>query len=304
MSASGQLRGRLRAECRGRRQWGDRGVKTKILAAVAVPAAAAGVIGILGMQAMGEATTQANSLYENNVTAVAATGDMNRLISEMRIVARDALLAPTPQETQLELEQLDRLRAEFDAVAETYTAGGLGERRQVAFDELAAALGEYELNQEELLAPLAAAGDIPQWIAVNEAEVSPLTEAMTEAVLRLRELEGEEAQTAVAAIDSSAATQTTISLIIMIVGLLIAVGVGLVVATGIARATRKVRDVTDALAQGDLTHSTGLTTRDELGQMGQALDSAVADLRSVMASVVGSADAVAASSEELSASSA
>ena len=79
---------------------------------------------------------------------------------------------------------------------------------------------------------------------------------------------------------------------------------GFFVATGVARATRKVREVTEALANGDLTRSSGLTTQDEMGQMGASLDTAVAALRDVMATVVGSADAVAASSEELSASSA
>ena len=65
-----------------------------------------------------------------------------------------------------------------------------------------------------------------------------------------------------------------------------------------------MQDVAEALAAGDLTVSSGLTTKDEMGRMGASLDSAVDGLREVMATVVGSADAVAASSEELSASSA
>src|SRR5690606_38949470 len=41
---------------RERAWWGDRGIKVKILAAVAVPTIAAGVIGITGMQVMHNAT--------------------------------------------------------------------------------------------------------------------------------------------------------------------------------------------------------------------------------------------------------
>ncbi len=66
----------------------------------------------------------------------------------------------------------------------------------------------------------------------------------------------------------------------------------------------RVKAALEALARGDLTVSTGVRTRDEVGQMAQSLDAAQAGLREVMAAVIGSADAVAASSEELSASSA
>ena len=65
-----------------------------------------------------------------------------------------------------------------------------------------------------------------------------------------------------------------------------------------------MQDVAEALAAGDLTKTSGLTTKDELGRMGAALDEAVDSMRGVLASVSSSADAVAASSEELSASSA
>jgi methyl-accepting chemotaxis protein len=46
----------------------------------------------------------------------------------------------------------------------------------------------------------------------------------------------------------------------------------------------------EALAAGDLACSAGLTTRDELGQMGAALDTVVGELRTVMSSVVSSAE--------------
>jgi methyl-accepting chemotaxis protein len=72
----------------------------------------------------------------------------------------------------------------------------------------------------------------------------------------------------------------------------------------IKRPVQQVKAALDALATGDLTVATGVAANDELGQMASALDIALQSLREVMSSVVGSADAVAASSEELSASSA
>ena len=283
--------------------WGDRGVKTKILAAVAVPAVAAATIGVLGMQAMGDATARAEKLYSGNLKGAVAGSQIDALVANLRVNTRDTVLSNGP-DVHGNLDKGRAIVAELDDLVATYEATGMSPDRRVALDDLVAAVDAYAAFQQQVLGPLALAGDVQGWIAVNGSQGPALVTAMEDNIDRLLTIEEGDGQKAIDSIKSSAASQTTTSIAIMVAALLIAVGVGLVVATGIARATRKVQDVTDALAKGDLTRSSGLTTKDELGRMGQALDAAVTDLRAVMASVVGSADAVAASSEELSASSA
>src|SRR3954468_6524337 len=102
---------------------------------------------------------------------------------------------------------------------------------------------------------------------------------------------------------SYTSSRTTI-IVGLLLGGLMALGLGWFVARSIAGSVKKVQTVAQGLAQGDLTRSSGLRTRDELGRMGAALDTAVGELRRLLSTVVSSADAVAASSEELSASSA
>ena len=85
-------------------------------------------------------------------------------------------------------------------------------------------------------------------------------------------------------------------------GLAALVLLGRAIAVSVTRPVRAVAGVLAAMAAGDLTRSSGLAQRDEVGAMAAALDGALGSLRSVMGSVVGSADAVASSAEELSAS--
>ena len=70
------------------------------------------------------------------------------------------------------------------------------------------------------------------------------------------------------------------------------------------RPLNRIREVAEAVGRRDLTASTGLTSADEVGRTGAALDDAVAEVRALVHALGTSADAVAASSEELSASSA
>ncbi len=95
-----------------------------------------------------------------------------------------------------------------------------------------------------------------------------------------------------------------ISLLVAAGAVLLILGISWLIARSITRPVQRVQVALQALAAGDLTATTGVTSRDEVGQMALALEAAQASLREVMAGVAASAHAVAVSSEELSASSA
>jgi methyl-accepting chemotaxis protein len=101
--------------------------------------------------------------------------------------------------------------------------------------------------------------------------------------------------------------QRAASVLLGVVGglaVLLAALLSVVAARSVVLPLRRVKASLDAAAQGDLTAASGVVQRDEVGEMAASLEAMQTALREVLSSVVGSADAVAASSEELSASSA
>ena len=101
-----------------------------------------------------------------------------------------------------------------------------------------------------------------------------------------------------------AQTQATVLLsVVGVLAVVLAAMLALLAARSVVRPLRRVQAALDAAGQGDLTFVTGVTQRDEVGEMAASLAVMQANLRQVLSSVVESADAVAASSEELSASS-
>jgi methyl-accepting chemotaxis protein len=105
-------------------------------------------------------------------------------------------------------------------------------------------------------------------------------------------------------LDEAIDTAQMTTLIALMAGLALVTGLSIVTVRSITRPVRAVKASLDAMATGDLTVETGVRADDEVGQMAAALATAQASLREVLSTVVASADAVAASSEELSASSA
>ncbi|MGY2065848.1 methyl-accepting chemotaxis protein [Blastococcus sp. SYSU DS0619] len=281
--------------------WGDRSVKTKVLTTVSVAGVVAGAIGVLGLQALGSSATAADQLYENNLLSVADAADMDGLLGDMRVNLRDTVLGT---DAAANIAAIDTLAGEMQAAVDEYRAATDAPEKLAALDEVEADVAAYVAFQKDVLVPFAAQQDFASWMAANAAQGAPIAENLGTEIQRLRDIEAAEAGEAAAAIRSEYDSQRFLSIVIMVVGIALALAGGLFVATGIARAVRKVQDVTEALAKGDLTKTSGLMSKDEMGRMGQGLDTAVANLRSVLSSVAGSADAVAASSEELSASSA
>ncbi|MFI7586949.1 methyl-accepting chemotaxis protein [Spongisporangium articulatum] len=88
------------------------------------------------------------------------------------------------------------------------------------------------------------------------------------------------------------------------VGALVLLLLGFWIATMISRSVAKVRDALQALARGDLTHRAAVDSRDEVGQMAQALSEAQDSLTAAVNEINGTSGTLAGSAEELSAVSA
>ena len=281
----------------------DLGVRTKILVAVLLAAAVAVLVGVMGVRALGESARTAEFIYTENVTGVSQVANLQRVANTMRITVRDAALAPDQAGAREKIADLDALEHEFEDAVESYVGTGLDDQRKRAVESLGAQMTDYLHVQRDVMAPLALAGDDDVWDDANRERSRPLTDAMIAEIEKLKKIEADQAKLAVDYARDGYRSQRTQAILILSAGVLLALLLGWYIASVIARGAGRVEEVSRRLADGDLTTTTGLSGKDEIGRMGAALDEAVARLAGVMTSVVTSADTVAASAEELSASS-
>ena len=284
--------------------WGDRGVSTKILTAVAGAGVVAATIGVMGISALGTSADATQELYEGNLAGITAIDDMIVTVGETRKQLRDVLINPDPTESAALLAGMNDLHEQFMEQRAAYEATGATAEAQELLDEASASFDEYVQIAQTVVGPFAIASDNVNFYEANRTQAAPLAQATEDGLNEIAEAEDAEAAAAAADARDQYERQRTFVVALLVDGLGVAAGLGWFVARSIARGLGRVRTVAERLATGDLTRTAGLTTQDELGRMGAALDAAIAELRTVMTSVVTSADAVAASSEEISASSA
>ncbi|SDG00233.1 methyl-accepting chemotaxis sensory transducer with TarH sensor, partial [Blastococcus aurantiacus] len=144
----------------------------------------------------------------------------------------------------------------------------------------------------------------PVAMSARWEEIQAANDLTDGAVSQAKDALAAESDAAQVRLDDAIARSQQVSLVVAVVALAVVLVISRMTMRSVTRPVQAVKRSLVALADGNLTMATGVTSQDEVGQMAAALDTAQENLRVVMAGVASSAHAVASSSEELSASSA
>ena len=223
--------------------WGDRTVRTKVLAAVGAAALAGTCIGVVGIRAVDDGAANSKDLLENHVTGVVTVADMVDDVQSLRVVSRNAVLSESPAAAQAALAQVPDVLSTYDQNQQVYSGLELDADREALITQAGGLVDQWSTFFEQTLTPLALAGDVKGWVAANNANLL-LTDA-SEVLAQLRDIENVEARAAAEDSASAASSARTQVLVFLVVGMALALLLGWFVATGVARATQRVRDVVE-----------------------------------------------------------
>ncbi len=278
----------------------DLSVNVRIVAAVLVAVLVALINGVLSMSALGEASDAAQQIYRNNVMSTSAIGKVRAEATLARVDLANHAAAYGSANSQQHFEQAFTADVTaFGAALEQYRASGPAGEVAVV-DELETAWAEYVRIAQTIQLPNAAKGDLAAWQEVRTSQVAPVFTTINKDLDGLEQSEASAAAASAKAARDSYQSSRTIAIVLLSIGLNAALGLGLLVARGIVRSLNRVKAVCEGLADGDLTRTTGLTSRDEPGQMGLALDTATTRLRQTVSTIDGSATRLAGASERMS----
>ncbi|GAA0462882.1 hypothetical protein Aca07nite_76390 [Actinoplanes capillaceus] len=283
----------------GRRFWVDLSVNLKIIAAIVVAVVVALLIGVLGLRAAASASDAAQSIYRSNVLGVAALGAVQNGMTQAQLALSDHMLnAGTDAEGQYE----EQIAEDFDAVEKAWAVYEATDPvpDPAMVDDVKADWQEFVRTASEQLIPAAQSNDMDTWVAIRNGPLQDLTTEINGHLAEMVQIEQAAAAQAADNARSRHESSRLQSILLLILGVAAALGLGVLVARGIVRSLDRVTEVCEGLADGDLTRQTGLTSRDEPGRMGRALDAAITRLRDTVGTIGGSAVTLASASEELS----
>lgn len=282
-----------------RNLWSDRPLGVKLSALVGAAALVLllfAVITVQALQGTGERTDVL--LQSNSATAEALEADM--MHDAIRGDVLQALLGQGDQYASAVTDLADHGETLRDKMA-GLVADDLGPDVTGAVAEVEPAVEAYISSAEEIVTTAGqdlaqARGSYPQFLAAFEALEESLP-TVGDAV---------SAHAAAAAQESADQRRAAIvsALAVAIGGVLLVAVLGWVVTRSVVRPLRRVSLVVAGLAEGDLRGTSGVTSKDEVGQIAAALEASMADMRGVLSTIGDSATTLASATEELSATAA
>jgi methyl-accepting chemotaxis protein len=241
-------------------------------------------------------------LYENHALGALALKEANLDTIRVSRAVRNAILDDTPADVEKRIADVKKYSAAFDEEFAQYQS------HIVNAEDKAKAAAALKLYVEEVrpatdqllqLAYEDKDAEAQAGLKAARAKLNEVDALFDELETSKRQLMEETMNTTNADIEASQRSMVIVLCSAVVAGLLCA----FVITRAITGPLGKTVDVLTQVAAGDLTARLNLTTKDEIGAMGSALDQTVGKMRDALSDVRSTADCVASGAQQLSAAS-
>lgn len=287
-------------------QWfKDLRVGVKLVSSFLIVSALTAGVGYIGLKNMGQINAQADLLYERELMGLALVAEANVNIAYNGRATRALLLASTDAEREQYLAAIRKTtEAEIAAMAKArplFTQA----RAQELFRNYDVLSAEYAQVREEFLKLVAAEENqrVRETVTFAREQLAPKNQAMDTLMTELTEIKEERAKAASAETTELYNSSFFSMIVLVVAGVITGVGLGLVIARSISKPIARAVDTANALADGDLSVSIEVESRDEIGDLMGAMARMVEKLGQVISEVRSGADNLASASEQVSATS-
>lgn len=290
------------------RAYENLGLRAKIISIVAAFAVVTSIVAAISILSVTEAVSDTHNLatLENEVAFKIGAVHQEELKSRMLIAMAGAMPLESAADVAVWTDKMAGTDADLQAGVDGYEAGivALGDQAstlgQADWEAFKAAWADWKQQRDTSMLSAVKANDADAFAAAVEA-AQPSLDAAIDSLEAEELLVNAKALDIASAAKSQGSSSIRLALIALAAGLVVVVLLALYAAGIMRRQVAQVRRVADALAEGNFTVSSGVATRDEVGRMGTALDTATATMRGTLERVAVSATAVASAAQQLAA---
>ncbi|MFJ7638834.1 methyl-accepting chemotaxis protein [Peribacillus sp. NPDC097225] len=276
-------------------------IKVKLIVAFLLMSMILGAVGIYGLTNLSHSNDDLESMYHDQLVPQQYLNEIEVGYQDIRIGVRNlAFVAKTPAEKeageQVILEKMD----EIDALTKKFESSNMNASERSLVEEYKIALADFYVLTEKNMA-LGKANDIEGFLRTlkeNKGKGDQLEIKIEELNIMTDELARDAYKSAN---DSFTHTKST-TYILIIFSVLLSIALGYFISQVISKPLNKVMQLVVDISKGDLTQTSDIDTKDEVGVLAKSMNEMVSNLRNMMKGAFQTSDQVAASSEELTAS--
>lgn len=277
-------------------------IGAKLILGFVIVALIAGVVGVVGIVNIKNIDHNGTLLYTNMTVPLSDAAQMAKLFQRIRVNTRDMILENNTNDINERYATIKDLASEIDKVSVDFDKKILSDRMRTAFNEFLATRVEFTKHLDELLKLCLDNKDQEAYILIK-GEMRKSADAEQAAIDNLVQLKVEDAKLTSDNNTKTANSATTTMIIIIISGMVIAIGLGVFIARVISIPVRKLSDAAVLIADGDLNISLDIDSKDEVGNLAKAFIKMSDNLNDVMSNINNASEQVASGAKQVSDSS-
>lgn len=273
---------------------------TKLISTFIIMSVVLGAVGIYSLINLSSMDEKIGFMYNERVIPISDLGRAETDFQRLRVLIRDMMFTSTTQERKDEInEQGVQAIEEIESKLEKYSNTIITPEEQAILDEIYPAFDDY-LSIYNTALEFAYAGDVESYleIAPEFAEAGDKVQGYLKDLIDLNIHLADTTNMESKELYNSA---TIITIIVLILSVLFAIGLGVVIARLISKPLKDVSDLVADVSQGDLTKTISINTKDEVGDLARSINRMIISLRSTVEGILLSAENVSASAQEISA---
>jgi methyl-accepting chemotaxis protein len=270
---------------------------TSGFAVVILIAAALGIFAFTRLVSIGAAATR---ITADSMPGVYLAGELQNAVQLRFQLLLEHVVATDKAEKDRLAVQINEATTKMNALLDSYQKTIFTDKDRQTFNTAEAARVPY-MSSFSQVQSLSAQMKTKEALDLFDSQLRPLYNKYfeaTEAIVSLNKAGADEAATNIQSAVSSAKTGLLSGLA---AALLLAICISLLVARSITRPLGVTVSLVGKIAQGDLTSTVEVTSRDELGAMMNAMNTMIENLRNTVREISTAADNVSSGSQELSA---
>ncbi|MCZ8293482.1 MAG: methyl-accepting chemotaxis protein [Hylemonella sp.] len=256
-------------------------------------------IGLLGLFGISQSNAGLKTVYEDRTVPLGQVADIERMLLRNRLAIAVSLVTPTPETINPNTAEIEANIAAIGKTWDAYMATTLTPEEAVLARKFAEDRARFV--QEGLRPAVAAlrANDIAGANRLVTEKIRPLYQPVGAGIVALKKLQLDVAQAEFKAAESRYTTVRMVAISAILAGVLFAVLFGMALIRGISRSLQNAVDISEAVAQGDLTRPVDTSGKDEVAQVLQALAAMQRNLGQIVSTVRQGSESVASASTQI-----
>lgn len=259
-----------------------------------------GIVGVYSLSNLGKLDEKLEFMYNERVIPITYISRAETDYQRIRVNIRDMVFVMKTQKQKNEQEEtLDEIVSAIDSNVKKYENTTILPEEQKLLDELKPALIDY-YSYLDKAKKLAYANDIDGYLKM--APDFKVSGDKTQVILaELIAINVDLSYQSHIEANDLYATSKTVTVAIIVTAILFSIVFGYVISQLIARPLNEVVGLVGKVAEGDFTVTTSIKTKDEVGDLAKSVNTMTASLRRTVSGILLSAENVAASAQQISA---